>query len=285
MAISRKTYRFGTKTLPRLQQRIILNRFFCRLFGFDDFKGLREQLRNVQPGYAEDGHSYFYHTLLGLQGLQIPPDQLAAYDLRIKGYVERLNRARTPPIQLLYFQYLAVLFTEIYLKRLFDDQNRFLIDLNVFARGENGKLSPATPRYPDFTEDDLTKIAFWMATGSGKTLIMHVNLWQYLRYSAGKVQHDNVLLITPNEGLSKQHLDEFRKSGIAANHYGEAGGTPATYGDAPVTMSGVRRSRGSVSPLQPGAAVVGLRGPQRHGRQIQTGQSQPDGRGADRRFL
>jgi len=233
---SRKTYRSRAKELPLLQQRIILNCFFCRLFGFDDFKGLREQLRNVQQGYAEDGQSYFYHALLGLRGLRLPPDQLAAYDLRIKGYVERLNHSRTPPVQLLYFQYLAVLFTEIYLERLFNDRDRFLIDLNIFARGENGKLPPATPRYPDFTEDDLSKIAFWMATGSGKTLIMHINLWQYLHYSAGKVRYDNILLITPNEGLSKQHLVEFRKSGIAANHYGEAGGTLTIYGDAPVTV-------------------------------------------------
>ena len=222
--------------LPLLQERLILNRFFCRLFGFDGFKGLREQLRNIQQGYAEDGHSHFYHTLQGLQGLQIPRDQLAAYDLRIKGYMERLNRFRTPPIQLLYFQYLAVLFAEIYLDRLFNDRDVLLYTLNAFAQSENKLLPSGSLGFPVFTDTDLNKIAFWMATGSGKTLIMHINLWQYLHYCQGKAQHDNILLITHNEGLSRQHLEEFHKSGIAANHYGEAGGMLFGYGDVPVTV-------------------------------------------------
>jgi len=222
--------------LPLLQERLILNRFLCRLFGVDDFKGLRELLRNIQQGYAEDGHSYFYHTLQGLQGLQIPPDQLADYDLRIKGYVQLLNRFRTPPIQLLYFQYLAVLFAEVYLDLLFNDRGAFLADLNTFAHRENAQLPLGAVYRPVFTDADLSKIAFWMATGSGKTLIMHINLRQYLHYSAGNVQHDNILLITPNEGLSKQHLEELSKSGIAARHYGEAGGTLFGYGDVPVTV-------------------------------------------------
>ena len=37
----------------------------------------------------------------------------------------------------------------------------------------------------DFTEADLNKVAFWSATGSGKTLLMHVNVLQYRHY-AGK---------------------------------------------------------------------------------------------------
>lgn len=222
--------------LPLLQERLILNRFFCRLFGFDDFKGLRERLSILPQGYAEDGHSHFYHELQMLPALQIPPDQLATYDLRIKGYMERLNRNRTPRIQLLYFQYLAVLFAEIYLDRLFNDRDAFRADLNTFTRAENAKLPPGVLYRSIFTDADLSKIAFWMATGSGKTLIMHINLWQYLHYCQGKAQHDNILLITPNEGLSKQHLEEFHKSGIAAGHYGEAGGSLFSYGDVPVTV-------------------------------------------------
>lgn len=210
--------------LPLLQDRLILNRYFCGLFGCQDFRGLREVLRDQKEGWTEDEHSYFFRVLEGLKGLEVAPDQLAAYDLRIKGYVEQLNRFRTPPIQLKYFQYLAVLFAEIYLDRLFSDQASLLSELNEFVGQENGKLSPATPRYQRFTEADLSKLAFWMATGSGKTLVMHINLWQYLHYCQhGKTQHQNVLLVTPNEGLSRQHLDELRKSGITAKHYGEAG--------------------------------------------------------------
>ena len=223
---SGKGIRYSTVSanqLPLLQDRLIVNRYLCQLFGCQDFRGLREVLRDQKEGWAENGHSYFLRVMEGLRGLRLAPDQLAACDLRIKGYVEQLNRFRSPPIQLKYFQYLAVLFTEIYLDRLFSDQASLISELNEFAGQENSRLPTATPRYRHITEADLGKLAFWMATGSGKTLVMHINLWQYLHYSQGKAQHDNVLLITPNEGLSRQHLAQLRKSGIAAGHYGQAG--------------------------------------------------------------
>ncbi len=226
----------GVNQLPLLQDRLVLNRYLCGLLGCPDFRGLREVLRDQKEGWAEDGHSYFFRVLEGLQGSKLAPDQLAVYDLRIKGYVELLNRFRSPPVQLKYFQYLAVIFTEIYLDRLFSDQASLLSELNKFIGQENGRLSPATPRYQRFTEANLSKLAFWMATGSGKTLVMHINLWQYLHYCQGKVQHQNVLLVTPNEGLSRQHLDELRKSGIAAKHYGEAGSTGLFDSSNPLTV-------------------------------------------------
>jgi hypothetical protein len=208
-------------SLPLLQHRLVLNRFLCRQLGCEDFKSLREKLRDQREDWNEDGHSHFFHVLRGISGLKISEDKLAEYDLRIKAHLERMNRFRQPAVQLKYFQHLAVLFTEIYLDRLFNDRERFLADLNGFL--ENFQRD-AGWKVPPFTEDDLSKIAFWMATGSGKTLIMHINLWQYLHYSKGKAQHDNILLITPNEGLSRQHLEEFRKSGIAAQHYGSSEG-------------------------------------------------------------
>jgi hypothetical protein len=145
-----------------------------------------------------------------------------------------MNRFRQPAVQLKYFQYLAVLFTEIYLDLLFNDRERFLAELNGFS--ENFQRD-AGWKVPPFTEDDLSKIAFWMATGSGKTLIMHINLWQYLHHSKGKAQHDNILLITPNEGLSRQHLEEFRKSGIAAQHYGSSEGHPTGLSEDKATVT------------------------------------------------
>src|SRR5690606_28830848 len=70
-----------------------------------------------------------------------------------------------------------------------------------------------------FTLECLSKLAFWNATGSGKTLLMHVNIKQYLHYASLYNQHhqNKVLLITPNEGLTKQHLAEFKLSDIRAN--------------------------------------------------------------------
>ena len=78
--------------------------------------------------------------------------------------------------------------------------------------------------------DDLNKLAFWMATGSGKTLIMHLNYLQFLHYG-GSAHLDNIILITPNEGLSAQHMEEMTLSGIPSIRFGEAGliaGQPQT---------------------------------------------------------
>ncbi|MDP9409321.1 MAG: DEAD/DEAH box helicase family protein, partial [Actinomycetota bacterium] len=64
------------------------------------------------------------------------------------------------------------------------------------------------------------KLAFWMATGSGKTLLMHLNYRQFLHYEGEPP--DNVLLITPNAGLTAQHLEEMRMSGIPCERFSAA---------------------------------------------------------------
>ena len=80
----------------------------------------------------------------------------------------------------------------------------------------NGRCAP-DERYQGFAASDLGKMAFWMATGSGKTLLLHLNYRQFLYYN--RTPLDNILLITPNEGLSLQHIEELRVSNIAAERF------------------------------------------------------------------
>ena len=197
----------------KLEKHLVLNKYFLNLFGFNDFNELREKLKDAQEGYDSTGRSYFVNVLISLkpewEGL------LLRYDKTIKEYVERLRRNRNQPnFNLKYFQYLAVLFTEIFLERYYTSMEKLLNDLNEFLEIFNSKnktnISP-------FTEENLKKLAFWMATGSGKTLIMHINYWQILKYS--KNDWDNIILITPNEGLSKQHYEELKLSGIPCKLY------------------------------------------------------------------
>ncbi len=89
--------------------------------------------------------------------------------------------------------------------------------MNAFVGGRNTQKLPGETEDEPFTENDLTKLAFWMATGSGKTLLMHLNYYQFRQYS--KESPDNILLITPNEGLSEQHLRELELSGIPARRF------------------------------------------------------------------
>jgi hypothetical protein len=209
----------------RLEKNLILNRYLLNLFGVHGLEDLKNSLKRVDEGQAGDGQSYFYGILLGRirdEGLR---NKIAEYDRRVMEYEARLSKARGS-FFFKYFQYLSLLFTEIYLDRLTEDPQKFLNSLNGYlARIKKEELS--LREFPSFTSDDLRRLAFFMATGSGKTLLLHVNLWQILHYlergrypealiqrADGRREFDSILLVTPNEGLSQQHLEEFGLSDI-----------------------------------------------------------------------
>ncbi len=197
----------------KLEKHLVLNKYFLNLFGFSNFNELREKLKETQEGYDFTGRSYFIDVLIGLKSKW--EAELLRYDEAIREYVEKLRKNRRQlNFNLKYFQYLTVLFTEIFLYRYYNDRGRFIAELNEFLEKFNNEnkteISP-------FTKKDLSKLAFWMATGSGKTLIMHINYWQILKYS--KNNWDNIILITPNDGLSKQHYEELKLSGIRCKLY------------------------------------------------------------------
>jgi hypothetical protein len=188
---------------------------------------LKHVLSGCKDGVAGDGQSHFFHALASQKNLAIPEEALEEYDARVMGYEVRLAKMRGG-FSFKYFQYLALLYTEIFLDGLTSDPAAFLAELNSFL--DNLKNREASlGDFPAFDSEDLRRLAFFMATGSGKTLLLHVNLWQVLHYlQRGKHPKslvnkadqrrafDTILLITPNEGLSQQHLIEFKQSGIDA---------------------------------------------------------------------
>jgi hypothetical protein len=96
-----------------------------------------------------------------------------------------------------------------------------LADLNAFVERFNRHWDDYAD-VPPYNEDDLNKLCMQNATGSGKTLLMHVNLLQYRHYAAkhGKDKDlSRVILLTPNERLSEQHITEFTESDISADSY------------------------------------------------------------------
>ncbi len=74
----------------------------------------------------------------------------------------------------------------------------------------------------------LNKVAYWSATGSGKTLIMHANILQYQHYLekyGNSKDLGRIILLTPNEGLTRQHLGELESSGIHATPFSKNQGS------------------------------------------------------------
>ena len=174
-------------------RKLALNQWLLGLFGVKCFDQLAEHLRDeALEGMDENNVHRFHHALC----LHLPPEKrpelpdevLLEYDQAIVSVTQRLNERRVtkgePTIVWKYFQYLALLFTEIYLHRYFRDPHALLVALNSRIAALNGGLKEADQLTPfDEAADprlQLNKIAFWMATGSGKTLLMHAHILQYL---------------------------------------------------------------------------------------------------------
>lgn len=219
----------------RFDQRLVLFNWILSLFEVQDFHTLAQGLKDPRfEGFDADGRSHYYYNLRSLVGrIALSDEELERYDSNIvrhwKAISDRRNRDAGQTLFPKYFQYLSLLFTEIYLDRWFADPARLLSDLNGYRIDFNERKLPegAEPIQP-FVAEDLNKLAFWCATGSGKTLLLHVNLLQYQHYlrKCGRQKELNrVILLTPNEGLSRQHLDEFALSGIPAELFsGESRG-------------------------------------------------------------
>src|SRR5574344_174138 len=208
--------------VPTLQfyQRLILNRFLFSEFGYDDFNSLSETLKNPDLEKIDsEGHSGFYNQLCVLvHSDTVTKETLAEWDLHILSHLKRINEKRSIPVSLKYFQYLSLLFTEYYLDQYCNHRMELLEKLNAFVSDFNAEYTDSSME--PYAESDLNKIAFWNATGSGKTLLMHINYLQYIYYSKDRLEEGaSYILLTPKEGLSAQHLDDFTVSNIPAAIY------------------------------------------------------------------
>jgi len=207
-----------TQQYGKLENRLVLLAWLNSLLGYERNRDLLEDMKQAEEGFDAEGHSHIYYRMISRGSkVKIPADDLVNYDDNIRTHLASINVCRAEPIILRYFQYLAALYTEIVLDRLFNHKAKLLAELNDFVRQRNAKKLPGEPQDETFNEADLDKLAYWMATGSGKTLILHLNYRQFLHYN--KEPLDNILLVTPNEGLSEQHLAELEASGIPARRF------------------------------------------------------------------
>lgn len=217
-----------TKLPAKLQEALVLFKYILNLFGCKDLAALSENLKDpALEGTDDEGVSRLFHALkLHLYTeVGIENEELLEYDHHIVRFTKEINENRREKITWKYYQYLALLFTEIYLDRYFSDKTRLLEDINRFLIDDFNFRPETWHEMKPFTDDDLNKLAFWCATGSGKTLMLHVNIKQYLYYAekhhAKKL--NRILILTPNEGLSNQHIHELNASGFHANLFTKQG--------------------------------------------------------------
>ena len=216
--------------------KLVLNQWIVSLFGFDpliEHKNKKRTLRPILPlaeiikntpeGMDVENLHRYYRTLnINMQSnAVITKEDLLRYEYNIVTHTLAINEKRERPIIWKYYQWLSLLFTEIYLDRFFANKDALLEQLNAYVEKfnkywEKQKYETGITLYE---LDDLNKLCLQNATGSGKTLLMHVNFLQFKRYvETSDLKHNltRTILITPNEGLSEQHRKEMHYSHIFA---------------------------------------------------------------------
>jgi hypothetical protein len=105
---------------------------------------------------------------------------------QVKRYLQEYNKylltKGQKEVRLRYYQILALYFTEYYLQAKVNQSD-------------------------DFLEFKNKMLAYWMATGSGKTIVMHLNILQYLT-KLRAFDKLELIITTPNKNLIKQHQRE-----------------------------------------------------------------------------
>lgn len=231
------------KNYQKLERRLVLLAWLNDKFGFSENKTLLESLKEAGEGFSEEGISHVTGNLLSRRDCKIPRADLERYDANIRAHLDHINRLRTRRITLRYFQHLALLYAEIYLDAFFLRREKLLAEVNAFVKKRNEHQTPGDPPDNSFTADELRKLAYWMATGSGKTLLFHINYLQFVHYAKIAEQTiDNILLITPNENLSAQHLEEMAESDIPCARFSlDESGLHNTNPNAVRVQTGLRK--------------------------------------------
>lgn len=182
--------------MPALKfpDKLVLNQWIISLFGIDTFAEhkdggrvvrpmqlLAKQLRDCREGLDADSLHFFYQQLkINWQPkAALSPNALLQYEQNIVSHTQWLNEGRERPIEWKYFQWLSLLFAEIYLHQYFSDREKLLEQLNDYVRRFNahwaGRKVPMTTGISEYTLEELNKLCLQNATGSGKTLLMHMN--------------------------------------------------------------------------------------------------------------
>ncbi|MDG6895160.1 DEAD/DEAH box helicase family protein [Volucribacter amazonae] len=226
--MAKKAKQKGEKSQAKssFHQHLLLNRWLLSLFNQTQLSAFKERLNDERLlGLGNDGQTHFFAQLNSafFRNDRLSEQDLRRYDLNIIAHWQKItskrNEAEGHILEMKYFQYLSLLFTEIYLDWYVHRQEALLSQLNrvleEYNKDQTRKLSP-------YQAQDLNKIAFWSATGSGKTLLMHINLLQYQHYVQDKI--DNIIILTPSEDLSRQHLQELEQSDFSATLFDKNAG-------------------------------------------------------------
>ena len=202
------------------ESRTVLQHFLCREFGYPDTPTMLRQLDGVDPnicGYRDS--DYAAALYLGAKDSPVvTPDQMVEYDQRLSKHNKSMERPMadyrpwTPPL------YLALLFTERYLDRYFNDHWELLDDLNR-AKDRN----PSARSLPEYTRDDLQALAVHSNADSGESRLAHFHVLQYQHWAK---RLNNILLLVPDRDAVARQEHGFTACRIRARAFHPEAASP-----------------------------------------------------------
>lgn len=146
------------------------------------YNRLKRELLGDLASAAEQNNSV-YQAVVERYAPQSESGIPRPYTQSIQGWLTFYNRLISRPVQLRYYQILALYYTEAALRKIRNKEKGYTVK---------------------------NKLAYWMATGSGKTLLMHLNILQYIDHIGGWRAFDElqIILTTPGVNLIEQHRRE-----------------------------------------------------------------------------
>ena len=133
------------------RNKLLLNQWMVNLFGIDPLTENMLRGQKVRPfrlladpikdlgleGLDHDNLHHFYHALV-ISNLfwndlsAISKEQILRYEENIVRHTQAINEKRHRPVVWKYYQWLTLLFVEIYLERIFGNREGLLNELNTF---------------------------------------------------------------------------------------------------------------------------------------------------------
>ena len=152
--MAKKSNKSNKKSELDFRHKLVLNRWIMQLLGVDTlqdekisklFGKLTFALKqNNIEGVSENNLHKYYYALTESElfpNFKISKELLLTYEENISSHTQSINANRQRPVVWKYFQWLTLLFVEIYLDKYFSDRNTLLADLNVFIGEFNAYYS------------------------------------------------------------------------------------------------------------------------------------------------
>jgi len=209
-------------TIGDFHRMLVLAKWASGIFKTMSFEALAANLKAADEGLADgDTRTHFSHRILDGNlfylgdGQKCTEEQFIQYDLNVVRHWKRITAKRNQQegvtYRMKYYQWLTLMVTELYLDWYFNRPNDLLAALNAEITKYNADPT-IKEELPKAELSDLNKISLWEATGCGKTLMMNINVLQYDYWA--KKKPDHVILLTPDEGLTEQHLKDLTLSDL-----------------------------------------------------------------------